>query len=204
MTKNIQDRRVGKTRKLLQDALIELITEQGYKSISVQDILDRANVGRSTFYAHFQDKDDLLQSCFDTLNDLLAQHTERLSSAGINPGESHNAGLPLSLFEFAAQHHRFFKALLGQETNGLLNKTLYDSVLAQAYEHFKALLPDQQNNTMQSELMAHYVVSAFMGVLKWWVEKDMPCTAQEMETLFRQLALPGFREMIAANQAGGI
>ena len=58
----MQDRRVQRTRTLLTRALMELIVEKGYQAITVQDIIDRANLGRSTFYAHFLDKEDLLMS----------------------------------------------------------------------------------------------------------------------------------------------
>jgi AcrR family transcriptional regulator len=61
------DRRVGKTRKALREALTDLILERGYESVTVQDLIDRADVGRSTFYAHFIDKDDLLMSIFAEL-----------------------------------------------------------------------------------------------------------------------------------------
>src|SRR4029079_6347017 len=56
------DRRVGKTRRALKEALTDLILAQGYESVTVQDLIDRADVGRSTFYAHFMDKDDLLMA----------------------------------------------------------------------------------------------------------------------------------------------
>src|SRR5258708_5227750 len=58
----VKDRRVQKTRKFLHDALVSLIHEKSYETISVKEILDRANVGRSTFYMHFRDKDELLVS----------------------------------------------------------------------------------------------------------------------------------------------
>ena len=67
-TKN-SDRRVNRTRKSLQEALAGLILNKGYDKITVQDIIDRANVGRSTFYAHFQDIDDLLLSQFDDVQE---------------------------------------------------------------------------------------------------------------------------------------
>src|SRR5262245_47432298 len=65
------DRRVQRTRRLLHDALMSCILEKKYELISVQDILDRADIGRSTFYTHFQDKDDLLLSGFENLKGLL-------------------------------------------------------------------------------------------------------------------------------------
>jgi AcrR family transcriptional regulator len=66
------DRRVRRTRELLRSALLSLIQEKGYERITVRDILDRADVGRSTFYAHYRDKDELLQSGFEDVRSALA------------------------------------------------------------------------------------------------------------------------------------
>ena len=65
MTKT--DRRVQRTRELLQKALIELISERGYDAITIQDIVDRANVGRTTFYLHYNSKDELFMSCHEAI-----------------------------------------------------------------------------------------------------------------------------------------
>src|SRR6202012_5392571 len=62
MAQETMDRRVRRTRDLLHRALLDLIAEKGYPHITVQDILDRADVGRSTFYTHYRDKEDLLRS----------------------------------------------------------------------------------------------------------------------------------------------
>src|SRR5437870_7897295 len=65
MTKT--DRRVQRTRELLHKALIDLISERGYGAITIQDIVDRANVGRTTFYLHYSSKDDLFMSCHEAI-----------------------------------------------------------------------------------------------------------------------------------------
>jgi AcrR family transcriptional regulator len=67
VTEAITDRRVQRTRRLLHKAFMSLILEKKYESITVQEILDRADVGRSTFYMHFRDKDELLVSGFQYL-----------------------------------------------------------------------------------------------------------------------------------------
>src|SRR4030067_3389625 len=111
MSQNALDRRVQKTRKLLQDALIELVAEKGYESVTVQEILDKANVGRSTFYAHFQDKDQLLHSILDRLDGLFVQHEKQFLDAKKNFGDADIMNLPhefsptLSLFQFVVQNH---------------------------------------------------------------------------------------------------
>src|SRR5215203_478965 len=113
------DRRVQKTRKLLQDALIQLVTEKSYESVSIREILERANVGRSTFYAHFQDKDQLLHSILDRLDELFKQHEKLFLDAKKNIGTAdmmnltHQFSPTLNLFQFVGQNHRFFKPMLG-------------------------------------------------------------------------------------------
>jgi AcrR family transcriptional regulator len=221
MPQNLVDRRVQKTRKLLQDALIELVSEKGYESVSIREILDKANVGRSTFYAHFQDKDQLLHSILDRLNELFEQHEKlfldtkkNFSNADIM-NLTHEFSPTRSLFQFIGQNHRFFKAMLGNRGYGIFAKPVYDYVFAhvhglftkpiqdEAFAHlhepFKMLRSHESDGSLESEIAAHYFVSALMGILVWWVEKDMPCTAEEIDRLFRQLAIPSFRSLVELN-----
>ena len=215
------DRRVQKTRKLLQDALIELVAEKGYESVSIQEMLDRANVGRSTFYSHFQDKDQLLHSILDRLNELFEQHKKRVLDAAKNVGGVDNAdpapslSPTLSLFQFAGQNHGFFKAMLGNRGYGIFAKPVYDYVFAHVHGIFTSPIHDEalarlhtllerpisreKYGSLESEIAAHYFASALMGILVWWVEKDIPCSAEEIDRLFRELAMPGFKHVLAAN-----
>ena len=221
MPQNIEDRRVQKTRKLLQDALMELVAEKGYEAVSIREILDRANVGRSTFYAHFQDKDHLLHSILDRLDELFEQHKKQLVDATKNVGNADSTSLTLglsptiSLFQFVRQNHHFFKAMLRNRGYGIFAKPVYDYVLAHvhgiftnpvqadalAHLHgtFNLIRSREKYDSLEAEIAAHYFVSALMGILVWWVEKDMPCTAEEIDTLFRELAMPGFRHVLAVN-----
>ena len=221
MPQNNVDRRVQKTRKLLQDALIELVAEKGYESVSIQEILDKANVGRSTFYAHFQDKEQLLHSILNRLDELFEHHKKQIIEATKNLENADHTDLPsdlsptLNLFHFVRQNHRFFKAMLGNRGYGIFAKPVYDYVfihvhsiftkpvhddaLASLHGSFKAPISREKYGSFEAEIAAHYFASALMGILVWWVEKDMPCTAEEIDRLFRQLAMPGFRHVLAAN-----
>ena len=221
MPKNDLDRRVQKTRKLLQDALIELVAQKSYESVSIREILETANVGRSTFYSHFQDKDQLLHSILDRLDELFGQHEKQFLDVKKNFGNAdimnltHEFSPTLSLFQFVGQNHRFFKAMLGNRGYGIFAKPVYDYVFAHVHgiftkpvhdnafahmhESFKILKSHEKYGSLESEIAAHYFVSALMGLLVWWVEKDMPCTAAEIDGLFRQLAIPSFGQVLAAN-----
>ena len=221
MPQNDLDRRVQKTRKLLQDALIELVAQKSYESVSIREILETANVGRSTFYSHFQDKDQLLHSILDRLDELFGQHEKQFLDAKKSFGNAdimnltHEFSPTLSLFQFVGQNHRFFKPMLGNRGYGIFAKPVYDYVFAHVHGiftkpahndmvanmhvSFKILRSHEKYGSLESEIAAHYFVSALMGILVWWVEKDMPCTAEEMERLFRQLAIPSFEQVLAAN-----
>jgi AcrR family transcriptional regulator len=221
LPQNIADRRVQKTRKLLQDALIELVAQMGYEAVTIQEILDQANVGRSTFYAHFQDKDQLLHSILEHLNELFEQHKKHLLDANINFANADHMDMTLglsptlSLFQFVGGNHRFFKAMLGNRgysifakpvydyvfahVHGLFTKPIYDDVFARLHGPSNLLKLREKYGSLESEIVAHYFVSAFMGILVWWVEKDMPFTAEEIDKIFRQLAISGFRSLLELN-----
>jgi AcrR family transcriptional regulator len=81
------DRRIRRTRELLHRALLSLIKEQGYDRITVQDIIDRADIGRSTFYAHYRDKDDLLLAGFEDIRSALAAEPQPAVEAKGATGE---------------------------------------------------------------------------------------------------------------------
>lgn len=222
MPQIIPDRRVQKTRKLLQEALMELVTEKGYEAVTIQEILDKANVGRSTFYAHFQDKEQLLRSILDRLDGLFEQHRKQLVDATKNGGNAANnelsqdASPTVSLFQFVEQNHHFFKAMLANRGYGIFAKPIYnyvfahvheiftspvhDTVIAQLHAPFKTLRSREKYGSLENEIAAHYFVSALMGILVWWVEKDKPCTAEEIDKLFRELAMPGFSHVLAVNR----
>jgi AcrR family transcriptional regulator len=139
------DRWVQKTCKLLQDALSELVAEQGYESVTIQEILDKANAGRSTFYAHFQDKEQLLHSILEHLDELFEEHEKQLHGIFTKPG-----------------HDQM-------------------QVLAHLNEPFKVLKSHEKYDLLESEIAAHYFVSALMGVLVWWVGKM--CLAQRKRSM---------------------
>jgi hypothetical protein len=82
--------------------------------------------------------------------------------------------------------------------DGLPSTILYNYLFAQTFEHLKLMSPREKYGSIQPEMIAHYVASAFMGVLVWWLEKDMPYTAEEMSTLVRQIVLPGLREVLGS------
>jgi tetracycline repressor-like protein len=110
------DRGIQRTRKLLQDALVAMMIEKGLEATTVQDIIDQANVGRATFYAHFADKETLLAS---RLEDLRARLTERLKQA---PG---GLGFSLAMLEHAREHLPLYSAIVGRESGAFVLQRIH-------------------------------------------------------------------------------
>jgi AcrR family transcriptional regulator len=173
------DRRVRRTRQLLIDALLALIVERGYEALTVQDILDRADVGRSTFYAHFREKDDLLQAAFGRLRGVLEGQTR-------GPATS----LPevsLELFRHTAEHRPLYQAMVGRPSGSMLNRAIHDLLSVYVRAHFERLA---DRLPVPVEVAAQYYVSALLGLLTWWLDGERPYSAAEMDLMFRQLVLP--------------
>src|SRR6266849_7709770 len=112
MAKDTIDRRSLRTKAMLQHALNSLIQKKDYEAITIKDICDAANVGRSTFYAHYTSKDDLKRKGFEKLRTLLVdRQREALTMAAGNRDRS--LGFSLAMFEHARDHVDHYRALVG-------------------------------------------------------------------------------------------
>lgn len=123
------DRRVRRTKLLLHRALIELILEKGYSRTTVQDILDRADVGRSTFYSHYRDKDDLLVvSCTEYVR------------AVVNDSGTPDTRLwdPVrTLLHMAEQNREVYRALVGRRSGAVLIRATVQMVHEILADHLR-------------------------------------------------------------------
>jgi AcrR family transcriptional regulator len=108
-----EDRRVRRTRAALRDAFLALVLEKGYEKTTIQDILDRADVGRSTFYVHYRDKEALLMALFDAMRDQLEREL-----ADIPASDPVDVTLPAALlYEHAYRNQRVYRALCRRQAD---------------------------------------------------------------------------------------
>ncbi len=194
-----EDRRVERTRMLLHEALMALILEKGYESVTVQDILDRANLGRSTFYSHYRDKDDLFLKGFDHLQTMLEKQQSQMADK--TGGKSSEFNLSLELFRHAQQNYRLYKALVGKHSGHMVMThahTLLSDVVRQYLEpYFK----DKNKLVVSPEILAHWLASSFLSLLTWWLDNNLPHTAEKMDEIFRQLTMPGLETVLGHDLA---
>lgn len=187
--KTLPDRRIRRTRQLLLSSLIELILEKGYETITVQDIIDRANVGRSTFYSHFQDKEHLLLSGADMLGEVFEEFRARPGA-----GET-NWDLSLALFKHAEEQQQAFKALLGKQVGRLVLDRIEEALTLYLKEHFQRLFPGKGQDP-PLDLVLRFVVSGFLGLLTWWLDEDLPYPAERMNDYYRELTEHAIRKAL--------
>ena len=174
------DRRVARTHRLLREALIALIAERAWDEISVQDICDRADIGRSTFYKHFGDKEALLTSGFEDL------HHELIAPQPVaTKGERFPFLLPL--LEHCRENLGLWRALVGQRSGHAIQR------------RFRALLLDLVKGELAREgrtgpralATAHFVAGALYETIAWWFDTTPLVRPQEVEALFRDLVGSG-------------
>jgi AcrR family transcriptional regulator len=186
MQDKYEDRRVQRTRILLQEAMLALILEKGYEAVTVQDVIDRANVGRSTFYAHFQDKEALFLSEFENLRTLFEVQLLKQPVMDTSPWN-----LSLVMFQHAQNNLQLYTALAGQQGGNLALAHLQKYLSGLLRMHLRQQLPKKEAPPVPPEITAHYLVSAFMSLLTWWLDNNRPYTAEQMNEIFRQLTQPG-------------
>lgn len=191
MGKIILDRRIQRTRKLLQDALLELILEKGYDAITVQDIIDRANLGRTTFYAHFEDKENLLHSELEDLQGIFDQH---LASQPV-PTES-PWKITLLMFQHAQSHYKLYKALVGRRGNNALISHISSYISTLIQEHINSQFSKKKKGEVPPKILAHYLVGSFMVLLTWWLDHDMPYPPEQMNDMFEKMMRYGVKSII--------
>jgi len=179
-----QDRRSQRTRQLVSSAMMELLSEKRYEAITIQDILDRAGIGRTTFYTHYFDKEDVHASMMEQMLEGMSQQlSERHTGHGIVPS--------LELFQHIQQDHKHFQALAGGPTAERLWETMQTALGRTIEQSLLTTRKDKKAPSIPLTEMSSYLAGAFLNLLKWWLKSGMPYPPEEMDEIFRQLALPG-------------
>jgi AcrR family transcriptional regulator len=164
--------------------MAELLQEKRYEDITVRDILDRANIGSSTFYAHYFDKEDVQASLIQQLfEQLLQQLLRRSGKREVVPS--------LELFQHVQQNFQQIQALMpgrfGETFWGVAESTM-SQMIEQSLKSTRGL---KHSGSVPLPVVARYLAATFLTLLKWWLIADMPYSPEQMDEFFQQLALPG-------------
>jgi AcrR family transcriptional regulator len=185
-----EDRRIRRTKRLLRYALVSLVLERGYASITVEDITNRADLGRATFYSHYADKDALFDHIATELTDELGQ---RLIPVATEASARFSRKPALELFRHAAEESDAYRILLRGEGDGRMLRRFMDRLAAGA----EALFQERADSLgvrprISVEVLAHAWVGEQLAVLRWWLEADpQPLSREEVADMLWDLSLHG-------------
>jgi AcrR family transcriptional regulator len=186
-TKKKVDRRIQRTRHQLGRALVELVEQKRFDDITVQEVIDRADVGRSTFYTHFRDKEDLFRKDWEKFLDFLAQQIdwERAGKGSFMP--------IVFLFSHLQDAQTFYK--------GLVRSHKADGVMKTGIEYLSHKIEPalscrvKHKSAVPVPILANYLTNEMFVLLMWWLEQGMPYSPERMDQIFHELVNPTFQAM---------
>jgi AcrR family transcriptional regulator len=179
------DRRVQRTRRQLREALITLILDRGWDAVSVRDVCEKADVGRSTFYVHFADKENLLLSGFDDLHAAMDD---------IRTHESVPFGFIEPLVLHVAEHKRLLQAVLGRQSGQQMQWRFRDVVRSLIEVELQSLKTPRAARTS----VARFITGGLVELLMTWVEEPRGVSAAKLAVELQQHALA-----VATGSVGG-
>lgn len=192
MKKISDDLRVRRTHKMLQEALIELVIEEGFDAVTVQKLAERAMINRATFYRHFQDKYDLVERVY-------AGQAEEYSRSLQAAKADSPYDLFLLLFEHIGRYRDFFRAML--RTMPQFQSWVRRNIEEEIRLIFLQLGGDEKELDLPLEVILRYLSSAQIGVVQWWLESDGDVSNEEAALALMKLHLEGGFRQLGFDQA---
>lgn len=173
-----EDRRIARTRLALRDALLALLSEKGWDELNVQEICDRANVGRSTFYLHYQSKEDLLSESLNELRDML-----RSTSADGTPAGSRFVFLP-GLLAHMFENRAIFRTVIGRRSGHAVERRFRTMVV----QLLEAELAAGHAAELEPAIQARFIAGGWVDLMSWWVDAADAPPIGVLEQQMRKLA----------------
>ena len=180
------DRRSLRTRGALRDAMLALISERGWDHFAVQDLCDRANIGRSTFYSHYANKDALLVGGFASLQAMLQQQTQAGAGAARARADARASWhFTLGLIEHVHENRNVFRSMIGRRSGYVVQQRFREMVIRLITNELPpATVP------LPRAAAARWLAAALVELLSWWVEQRTPLPPAELAALFDELSRP--------------
>jgi AcrR family transcriptional regulator len=176
------DRRILRTREAINRAFLELFGEKELEQITINDIAERANVNRGTVYLHYTDKYDLLNRCIE---DHLGKMFLSCNMTRTPDGDVGLISEMKPVFLYFEQNFLFFSAMLANQRTTIFRERLLEIVSANVIH--KLEMEKSVPEGMDKQLIAHFMASAFVGTVEWWIQNRMPHAPEEMAQQVRSL-----------------
>jgi AcrR family transcriptional regulator len=190
------DLRVIRTKESIRNALVELIDEKGFDAITVKDITTRAKINRGTFYAHYQDKYDLMTKCEEEIMLEMSRIAKQNFPGVIAALETNSPSLTpfslaSSLFEYLNENSGFMKAVLGPNGDLSFQTRLKDFMWKTIYGNDANAMIKEENLLVPGQYLVSYIASAHIGVIQQWLNSGMKESPQEMARILSIITVNG-------------
>jgi AcrR family transcriptional regulator len=174
------DLRVKRTHKLVLEALIEQTVQKGFSALTVSDITKHAGINRATFYRHFKDKFDLLDSYAQAVYELLEVGLQKP-----NKGDTTQIYQGLTrVLDHIRANARFYQVMMGKHGDPAFTDKIRQYIQKRIR---RSLPPELKQDEKSIDLYISYSSSASIGAILWWLEHELPYSAEEMAAILYQL-----------------
>ena len=193
------DRRVARTRTVLHTALLSSLRGKSYDAITVEDLCAKAKIGRSTFYAHYTGKDDLLRARLKHLGDMLR---ERRRAGATEPAARKGLVFSRIMFEHAYEHVHLHRHLLGNRGGSIAFEMIRDMLAELVRDEIVPAGRAAGGDAPLENFTVAYIVGAFMAVMDWWMKQNMALPPRQIDALFQRAVAEGIaavRHPVAEN-----
>lgn len=184
------DRRQQKSRAAILEAFEDLLAQKNYGKITVQDIIDRADVGRTTFYAHFETKDALLQElCTQLFAHVFAvgaaaESTHDYSAAAENP----RAVVGHILYHLKDNGEKIGRLLVGESSD--VFQTCFRKYLEETVRRYLPTEIRRKNTQVSEEFLTNHISGSFVNMAQWWIRRGMPESPEQLADWFIAVTEP--------------
>ena len=186
-----EDRRITRSKRALRGALIALIEERGLDAITVNDLCERADLNRGTFYNHFHDKENLLTALENEVLAEVALLQARMQSVTLGDMLAFRvAGRPVpvlvDLFEYLRGESDFLRAVLGSGGDVRFGPRLREAVC----ENLVQNILHEKYRTNPTPFVCYYVAfyaAAYLGIITCWIERGTPESSEDMARIATRL-----------------
>ncbi|MFD0047979.1 TetR/AcrR family transcriptional regulator [Actinomycetes bacterium NPDC127524] len=190
------DLRVIRTKESIRNALVDLINEKGFEAITVKDITTRAKINRGTFYAHYQDKFDLMTKCEEEIMLEMSRLAKQnfpgvIAALKTNPSAATPFALAVSIFEYLNENSGFMQAVLGPKGDVSFQTKLKEFMWKTLFGNDSNALLKEEHLLVPGQYLASYVASAHIGVIQQWLDSGRKETPQEMARILSTITVNG-------------
>lgn len=182
-----EDIRVVRTRAALREALLSLIEEKGFDAIVVQDIAQRAQINRVTFYKHYHDKYDLLEQI---MREIITELVSHIGDLLIVTSTSQPNPRLVEWFEQVGANARFYRLMLGKDGNASFAARLREYIETMVEQaHAASPLAANERHVAPFPIQNRFGAAGFLGVTEWWLDQRQPMPPREIALHLQRLLL---------------